>query len=107
VDFAALYSGLYGDVSTGTTIRVSVPVQHTVVLMSVIRDPEVTVSRTRTHVGQLGCAIENGHTKRIVSLRLDPFAAFVSGRAITGLSEPVAVGPRAADSLEWLDELDT
>ena len=106
VDLAALYSSAYGEAATGTTIRVSVPVRQTVVLVSVIRDPGVAVTRTRTRVGQIGCAIEDGHTRRILSLRLDPFAAYVGGRSITGLPEAMPAGPRPAESLEWLDELD-
>jgi hypothetical protein len=108
-DRASQYSNAYGEVTGGTTIRVSVPVQQTVVLVSVIRLPEVSVTRARTRVGEVGCAISEPHgVRRIVSLRLDPFAVTVGGRVITGSgTAPATVhAPAGSSSLEWLDELD-
>jgi hypothetical protein len=108
-DWASQYSNAYGEVTGGTTIRVSVPVQQTVVLVSVIRLPEVSVTRARARVGEVGCAISEPHgVRRIVSFRLDPFAVTVGGRVITGSgTAPATVhAPVGSSSLEWLDELD-
>jgi hypothetical protein len=107
-DLAALYSPAYGESITGTTIRVSIPVQETVSLVCVLRSPEVSVTRARTRIGQIGCAIEGTHARRIVSLRPDPFGVFVGGQAVvatTGLAAPRRAAP-APDSMEWLDEID-
>lgn len=105
----AQYSTAYGEISSGTTIRVSIPVEQTVVLACAFRLPEVTVTRARTRIGHVGCAIEDGHTRRIVSVRMDPFAVFVGGRAVTA-SDPARGTPapaaRPSDALEWLDEID-
>ena len=107
-DLAALYSPVYAEAMTGTTIRVTVPVEETVALICVLRSPEVSVTRARTRIGQIGCAINETHTRRIVSLRTDPFGVFVGGQAIVGAN--AATTPRAAarptDSLEWLDEIE-
>jgi hypothetical protein len=73
--------------------------------MSVIRNPEVLVTRTSTRVGDIGCAIAEGHTRRIINVRLDPFAVQVGGRAMTGSTTPRA--PSSPASLEWLDEIDS
>ena len=106
-DLMAHYSPAYGEWSAGTTIRISVPVPEAVTLVSVLRSPEVAVTRTRTRAGYVGCAIDEGHTRRILSLRLDPFGVFVGGRAIVGASTaPAEAGSRTPDSLEWLDEID-
>jgi hypothetical protein len=108
-DRMTLYSSAYGERSIGTTIRVRVPLPQTVVLVSVLRKPDVSVTRARTGVGEIGCAVVEGHTRRIVSLRLDPFAVQVGGRLITGSSAafPPSPTPSVPDSLEWLDELET
>jgi hypothetical protein len=106
-DPASRYSALYGESATGTTILVSVPIAQATLLVSVIRDPGVAVTRTRTRVGHMGCAIEDGHTRRILSLRLDPFAVFMGGRPVTAASDTASPRPRdESDSLAWLDELD-
>jgi hypothetical protein len=107
VDLAAIYSPAYGECMTGTTIRVSVPVRETIALVCVLRSPEVSVTRARTRIGQISCAIDEGHTRRILSVRLDPFGVFVGGRAIVGASAPAPRDPsRPSGSLEWLDEID-
>ncbi len=106
-DHASLYSSSYGKASTGTTIRVSLPVPQTVVVVTVLRAPDVSVTRMRSRVGQIGCAVEKGHVRRIVSLRIDPFAVYVGGRFVAGASGALPDG-RSGDprSLAWLDELD-
>jgi hypothetical protein len=107
-DLASGYSPGYGDIVTGTTIRVSIPVQEMTVLVCVLRSPEVSVTRTGSRTGQIGCAIDEGHVRRVVSLRLDPFGVFVGGRAIVGAPAPATppAPTRANSSLEWLDEID-
>lgn len=106
-DRAALYSTAYGEASTGTTIRVSVPVQQPVLLVSVFRDPVVSVARTRMDVGEIGCAIEDGHARHIIRLRVDPFAVYAGGSLVAGGEEtPPAGTPGDANSMAWLDELD-
>jgi Heparinase II/III N-terminus/Heparinase II/III-like protein len=107
-DPLARYSRAYGEVSAGATIRVSVPVEGLVVLIAVIRNPEVSVTRANTRVGDIGCAILEGHSRRIISVRLDPFAVQVGGRAITGSTATSAPrAPSTPTSLEWLDEIDS
>jgi len=107
-DLAAVVSPAYGERSVGTTIRVSVPVRESVALVSVLRSPEVSVTRVQARGGQIGCAIDEGHTRRILGVHLDPFGVFVGGRAIVGATPPPP--PRAlsrtTDSLEWLDDID-
>lgn len=116
-DLASQYSSAYGELTGGTTIRVSVPVasRQTVSLVSVLRVPEVSVevtrtdsdTRTRTRAGQMEYVISESHARRIVSLRLDPFGVYIGGHAIIGSdATPAAVHARAgSDSLEWLDEI--
>jgi hypothetical protein len=108
VDLAAIYSPAYGERVTGTAIRVSVPVHETIALVCVLRSPEVSVTRARTRIGQIGCAVNEGHVRRILSLRLDPFAVFVGGRTIVDASAPPSSRDpsRPSGSLEWLDEID-
>jgi hypothetical protein len=66
------------------------------------------VTRTRSRIGQIGCAIDEGHLRRMVSLRPDPFGVFVGGRAIVGAPNPAAAATTApSKSLEWLDEIET
>lgn len=107
-DLAMTYSPAYGEIATGTTIRVTVPVKATVALVCVVRSPEVSVTRTRGRAGQIGCAIDETHTRRIVSLRQEPFGVFVGGRAIVGANGSTTSRPaaRPIDSLEWLDEIE-
>jgi hypothetical protein len=107
-DLAAVYSPVYAERATGTTIRVSIPVEETVTLVCVLRSPEVSVTRTPTRTGQIDCAINETHARRIVSLRPEPFGVFVGGQAIVGASAPTTPRPttRPGDSLEWLDEIE-
>lgn len=107
-DPVALVSPAYGERSTGTTIRVSVPVRDSVTLVSVLRSPEASVTRVPARAGQIACAIDEGHTRRILGVRLDPFGVFVGGRAIVGATAPSPphTPARATGSLEWLDEID-
>ena len=86
----------------------TIPLQETVSLVCLRRSPEVSVTRVRSRVGHIGCAIEEAHTRRIVSVRPDPFGVFVGGRAIVtgdGRATPRSAA-RPSDSLEWLDEID-
>jgi hypothetical protein len=106
-DRASQYSPIYGEIATGTTIRVTVPVEQMTVIVTAFRDPEVAVTRMHARVGQIGCAVEDGHSRRILSLCLDPFAAYVGGRPVTAVSDPAAARPHGeSNSLAWLDELD-
>jgi hypothetical protein len=107
-DLAALYSPVYAEAVKGTTIRVSIPVEETVALVCVLRSPEVSVTRAHTRTGHFGCAINETHTRRIVSLRTEPFGVFVGGQAIVGASAPATPRPaaRPTDSLAWLDEIE-
>ncbi|HKW13815.1 MAG TPA: hypothetical protein VJS69_04955, partial [Candidatus Krumholzibacteria bacterium] len=107
-DLAAGYAPGYGELVTGTTIRVTIPVQEMLALVCVVRSPEVSVTMTRSRVGEIGCAITENHVRRLVSLRLDPFGVFVGGRAIVGASATTRsrTSANANDSLEWLDEID-
>jgi hypothetical protein len=108
VDLAAEYSPGYGDVVNGATIRVSIPVQEMLAVVCVVRSPEVSVVRTRSRIGQIGCAIDERHMRRVVGLRLDPFGVFVGGRAIVGGSAPTPPHTTTGtnNSLAWLDEID-
>ena len=92
----------------GTTIRVSIPVAETVTLVCVLRSPEVSVTREPASTGQVGCAINETHTRRIVGLRTEPFGVFVGGQAIVGASASATPHPaaRPTDSLAWLDEIE-
>ncbi|HEX6790320.1 MAG TPA: alginate lyase family protein, partial [Candidatus Krumholzibacteria bacterium] len=83
----AMCSTMYGEVSTATTIRVTVPVPQPVLLVSVLREPTVAVTRTRMGVGEIGCAIEDGHVRRVLRVRVDPFAVYAGGRLIAGDDE--------------------
>jgi hypothetical protein len=107
-DLSSLYSPAYGERVTGTTIRVTIPVKETLALVCVLRSPEVSVARTRSRIGQIGCAINETHTRRVVSLRPEPFGVFVGGRAIVGATSPAPERTAAtpSNSLEWLDEID-
>jgi hypothetical protein len=106
-DLAASCSPAYGELVASTTIRVSIPVQETLALVSVLRSPEVSVTRTRARIGQIGCAINDSHLRRVVSIRPEPFGVFVGGRAIVDAANPDAPATAApSKSLEWLDEID-
>ncbi|HET6348990.1 MAG TPA: alginate lyase family protein [Candidatus Krumholzibacteria bacterium] len=106
-DHASWFSESYGEVSTGTTIRVRVGVPRAVTTVSVFRTPDVSVRRMPAREGHIRCAIDGGHARHIVYMQLDPFQVRVGGRAVTGAVTPSPQDTaRAADELGWLDEID-
>lgn len=107
-DLAALYSPAYGEKANGTTIRVRVPVREPVVVVCALRSPEVAVTRAQSREGHIAFSIDNGHVRRLVNVRFDPFGVFVGGRAIVGATpRPSSRAPGTAPvSLAWLDEID-
>jgi hypothetical protein len=105
-DLASMYSTVYGERSTGATIRVRVPLTRPTVVLTVLRDPATGVRRAHTRTGFVACVIEQAHRRHVVGIRLDPFAVHVGGRAIAAAPGAMPESHRDSNSLAWLDELD-
>ena len=106
-DRAAGYSPWYGELRHGVTVRVSVDVDGPVWLLTIVRDPDVTVRRLPGRAGEIVCAIEHGHVRRVVAVRLDRFAVRSGGRTIAGGEQAKGASrPAGPVSMEWLDEIE-
>ncbi len=107
-DRACWYSYRYGELRSGVAVRVNAEFERSVVVVTAIRGPDVSIVPRRMEDSEVLVAIESHAGRRLVQVRFDPFSAVVGGRVLAGRgANPHQPSTRVGTSStpEWLDEL--
>jgi hypothetical protein len=106
------YSRWYGDLQRGVAVRVSAEFESSVLVASVIRGADVSVTPVRLDAADTVVAIESHAERRLIRVCFEPFAIVVGGRTLVGrgadaasLAEVRAPASRTSSTPAWLDEL--
>ncbi|HEU4930283.1 MAG TPA: heparinase II/III family protein, partial [Candidatus Krumholzibacteria bacterium] len=110
-DRACWYSPQYGDLKRGVAVRVNAEFESSVVVVSAVRNVDVSVVPVRLDQREAEIAIEAHGERRVTRVCFDPFSVVVGGVTVAGRgadwSTTASEGARddRHETPAWLDEL--